>query len=285
MTAVWVARSAGRAAALVARLRASGVDAVAAPVIERAPADDHAPLDAAARAVAGGEYRWVVVTSVNAVGALHDAARRAGVDLARAATRWAAVGPATRSALEDVGVRVDLLPADDDATAAGLVAAFPPPGPAAPHRVLLPLGDLASPTLARGLSAAGWAPNVVTAYRTVRHELAPDVARRATDGGFDLVVVASGSAAREVARQVGTGTPVVAIGGPSAAAAREAGLTVAAVAATPTDDGLAAAVATALPAATSPALPAATSPALPAATSPALPPTSASAPTTSKEHP
>ncbi|MCK9795105.1 uroporphyrinogen-III synthase [Isoptericola sp. 4D.3] len=244
--AVLVARSPERGAGLATGLRDAGLEVVVAPVIERAPVADPAPLDDAVRGLAHGAYAWAVVTSVNAVDALAGAAARTGTDLAAAPVRWAAVGPATSRALDDAGVTTDLVP-DGDATAAGLVATFPDPGsPDATPRVLLPLGDLARPTLQDGLAGRGWAPHVVTAYRTVHHELPADVAARARSGGFDLVVVSSGSVAREIAAQAGTGTPVVAIGAPSAAAARDAGLRVAAVAAQPTDDALADAVAASL---------------------------------------
>jgi uroporphyrinogen-III synthase len=112
--------------------------------------------------------------------------------------------------------------------------------------VLLPLGDLAGPTLAAGLAGLGWVPDVVTAYRTVRTDLPPDVVARGREGGFAAVVVTSGSVAREVARQLGPVAPVVAIGRPSADAARDAGLTVAGVAEHPTDEALATAVTTVL---------------------------------------
>ncbi|MGW8566186.1 uroporphyrinogen-III synthase [Isoptericola sp. NPDC055881] len=272
--AVLVARAPGRAAGLVTRLRAAGHDVVVAPVIERAPVDDVAPLDDAVRALARGAYVWTVVTSVNAVDALAAAAARTGTDLAAAPARWAAVGPATTRALAAAGVPTALVP-DDDPTAAGLVAVFPPPDDGAPDasRVLLPLGDLARPTLEHGLAGLGWAPHVVTAYRTVHHPLPDDVAARARASGFDLVVVASGSVAREIAAQTGTGTPVVAIGTPSADAARDAGLRVAAVATHPTDAALADAVAAALSAA-----------AVPTTTALAADPT-ATAPTSTKEHP
>ncbi|MFC7878140.1 uroporphyrinogen-III synthase [Isoptericola sp. NPDC057391] len=244
---VLVARAPERGAGLASLLRDRGLEVVVAPVIERAPADDLAPLDDAVRGLARGAFVWAVVTSVNAVDALADAAARTGTSLAGAPVRWAAVGPATTRALAAAAVTTDLVP-DKDATAAGLVAAFPDPAVTDPETpaVLLPLGDLARPTLDEGLADRGWVPHVVTAYRTVRHELPADVAARARAGGFDVVVVSSGSVARELAAQAGTGTPVVAIGGPSADAAREAGLRVAAVADHPTDDALAAAVATAL---------------------------------------
>jgi uroporphyrinogen-III synthase len=244
---VLLARAPERAAGLATLLRDAGLDVVVAPVIERAPAHDLAPLDDAVGALARGAYAWAVVTSVNAVGALAEAAARTGADLAAAPVRWAAVGPATTRALAAAGVTTDLVP-EGDATAAGLVAAFPDPAVTDPETpsVLLPLGDLARPTLDEGLAARGWVPHVVTAYRTVRHTLPAEVVDRARSGGFDVVVVSSGSVAREVAAQAGTGTPVVAIGGPSADAARDAGLRVAAVATRPTDDALAAAVEQAL---------------------------------------
>lgn len=255
---VLVPRAPQRAAGLVDLLRAAGADAVVAPVIERAPADDLAALDDAVRGLAAGAYAWVAVTSVNAVDALVAAAGRTGLALgasARAA-RWAAVGKATRRSLEEAGIGVDLVPSEP--SAAGLVAAFselsgagdPPRPPAAggsgTQAVLLPLGDLAGPTLAAGLARLGWVPDVVTAYRTVRTDLPPDVVARGAQGGFAAVVVTSGSVAREVARQLGPVAPVVAIGRPSADAARDAGLRVAGVAEHPTDEALAAAVALAL---------------------------------------
>jgi uroporphyrinogen-III synthase len=132
-------------------------------------------------------------------------------------------------------------------TAVGLVDAFP----AASDRsrllttsrepaVLLPLGDLASDTLRAGLAAKGWAADTVTVYRTVARELPPELRRR-----YDVVVVASGSAARQVAAQLGP-QRVVAIGEPSARAAGAVGHTVLATAAEPTDEALADAVAEAL---------------------------------------
>ncbi|WP_418275638.1 uroporphyrinogen-III synthase [Isoptericola jiangsuensis] len=240
-------RAPARAAGLAALLRDAGGDVSVAPVIERAPAHDTATLTAAVRDVVAGRYAWTVITSVNAVDAL-SAARPDDLPIAvlgAAPTRWAAVGPATVRALATIDVTADLVP--DDASAAGLVATFPAPTTAGgtgsgTTDVLLPLGDLATDTLRDGLAAAGWTPHVVTAYRTVTSALPPDVVAR----HHDLVVVTSGSVAREIAAQLGTDAPVVAIGAPSAAVARQVGLTVAAVAATPTDTALAAAVITAL---------------------------------------
>jgi len=287
--AVLVARAPDRAAGLLALLRGRGLDAVAAPVIERAPVENGAELDAARARLAGGAYDWVAVTSVNAVDALlgpvpqdaegsvgdttsagsvaesgqrlHSATHPAATSSPPADTpslvpaldtptvRWAAVGPATRNALIARGLTVDLVPAH--ATGAGLTEVFPAADEAFPrtdgaeprvgeHRVLLPLGNLAADTLRAGLTAKGWAVDVVTVYRTVTRELPPELRRP-----YDVVVVASGSAARQVAAQLGP-QRVVAIGEPSARAAGDVGHTVLALAAEPTDEALADAVTAAL---------------------------------------
>ncbi|GAA1864995.1 uroporphyrinogen-III synthase [Myceligenerans crystallogenes] len=269
---VLIARGDDRATPLIVLLREAGIEAVAAPVIERAPVIDagqRAELARARASLSRGDYAWVAVTSVNAVDALLGPA-----PVERSATRWACVGPATRRSIEAHGLVADIVPARR-MTAAGLVESFPATGsatrspdagpatgsalgsaaaPAAGDpdalaasstRVLVPLGDLAAPTLPDGLRAKGWAPDVVVAYRTVSRALPPGVVGHARTAGYDVVVVASGSAAREIAAQLGP-QRVVAIGEPSAAAARRAGHDVAAVAARPTDEALASAVADAV---------------------------------------
>ncbi len=233
-----------------------------APAIERAPITNTAPVDAAVQALADGAFAWVVVTSVNAIDELRDAAARLGVPLAPPDTadgvRWAAVGPATRRALEAQGVQVALEPRENSAR--GLLAAFGElgeaggptssgaPGSTDAPLVLVPQGDLAAPTMAEGLAELGYAPHVVTVYRTVAHDLPEAVVRSWRSGTIHAVVLTSGSVAREVARQLGPDPAVagVAIGEPTARAARAAGLRLDAVAAAATDDALAAAVLSAL---------------------------------------
>lgn len=245
--AVLVARSPERASGLLTLLRGRGLDPVAAPVIERAAVEDPAELDAARERFAAGAYEWVAITSVNAVDALlePDTPVPTSTPGAAGTVRWAAVGPATEQALAEHGVTADLVPRT--ATGAGLADAFPHAssgrdsrtGAEAP-RVLLPLGDLASDTLRAGLVAKGWAADVVTAYRTVTRDLPAELRRP-----YDLVVVTSGSVARQVAVQLGP-QRVVAIGEPSARVADDVGHTVLTVAAEPTDEALADAVTEAL---------------------------------------
>ncbi|MBN0038983.1 uroporphyrinogen-III synthase [Cellulosimicrobium cellulans] len=259
---VLVPRAPERAGDLAATLRDAGARVLVSPAIERAPVEDTAPVDGALARLVHGDFAWVVVTSVNAIEELLASAVRQGVGLADAArrARWAAVGPATRRALEAVGITVELEP--DENSARGLVAAFAAlpsadqgstsAGQGSTSRgrgvVLLPQGDLAAPTMHDGLHDLGYVPHVVTVYRTVTHTLAPDVVAAWRAGEVDAVVLTSGSVVREVARQLGPRDDVVgvAIGDPTARAARDVGLRLDAVAERPTDAALAAALTDAL---------------------------------------
>ena len=97
---VLVTRPLAQAAGWVERLRERGIDAESLPLIEIAPLDDLAPLQAAWRALAGSTL--VVFVSTNAVEQFFAARPAAlawpdGVDAA-------APGPGTAQALRDAGV-------------------------------------------------------------------------------------------------------------------------------------------------------------------------------------
>jgi len=252
---VLIPRAPGRGAGLARLVEQAGGSAVVAPLVSRADIgeEDRAVLDTAVAGLRDGDVAWVAVTSVNAVDELVASAARVDAgpgreplaQIARGA-RWAAVGPATARALAAVGITVDLVATENSAV--GLLAEWPEverltdtaPAP----RVLLPLGDLARPTLETGLRERGFAPVRVTTYRTVSHPAPPEVVSAWREGRFDAVVLTSGSVAREVAEQLGPreDVSVVAIGEPTRRAAVETGQQVAAVARTADDDGLLAAL-------------------------------------------
>ena len=116
--------------------------------------------------------------------------------------------------------------------------------PEAARRVLLPASALADPALADGLRRAGWEVEQVAAYTTVTADacdLPPDLEHRWATGGVDAVVLTAPSTTRAVLELLGPppqGTGLVAIGATTAAATRELGLTVAAVAPSPTPEGV-----------------------------------------------
>ena len=129
----------------------------------------------------------------------------------------------------------------------------------AARRVLLPASALADPALADGLCRAGWEVEQVAAYTTVTADacdLPPDLERTWAAGGVDAVVLTAPSTTRAVLDLLGPppqGTGLVAIGATTAAATRELGLTVAAVASSPTPEGVLQATIDAIRATTGPA--------------------------------
>lgn len=176
------------------------------------------------------DYDWLIVTS--AAGS-----ERVGRAVAEVpGVRLAAVGTATARELESrAGRPVDLVPAVQRADA--LVATFVGREPT-PQRVLIAQADIAAPTLAEGLRAAGHEVTVVTAYRTVDTDA--DRAAEEAVTGADAVLFASGSAVESWCRRFGTDSPpvVVAIGPTTAATADRLGLKLSAVAADHSLDGL-----------------------------------------------
>jgi uroporphyrinogen-III synthase len=236
---VLIPRAPGRGEALAALIEGDGGTAVVAPLISRADADgpDLDALRDAVEALRAGAYGWVAITSVNAVTALRAATEDDG--FGAWPVRWAAVGPATARALRRAGAEPELVAVENSAV--GMLAEWPDAhASSSTSRVLLPLGDLAEPTLERGLAERGYTPVRITAYRTVSHPAPPEVVADWAAGRIRLVVLTSGSVAREVARQLGPRSDVlaVAIGQPTRRAAEGTGQRVAAVATDATDDAL-----------------------------------------------
>ncbi|WP_431835770.1 uroporphyrinogen-III synthase [Cellulomonas sp. Y8] len=235
---------------LVIALHAAGAEPLVVPLIQTVPPFDPTELDDALLALEVGYYGWVAVTSAAAVPVLEDRAEETGHTLAALldGVRVAAVGGSTARALREAGVRVDLVPTGRS-SAVALLAAWPAAGED-PARVLLPLGDLAAPTMAEGLTARGWPVDVVVTYRTVPGPAPePEVRDAYAAGQVDAVLLTSGSTARNLLAMLGAppaGTLVCCIGDSTAAEARRAGLPVHAVADDQTPGGLVAALARAV---------------------------------------
>lgn len=225
---ILVTRAAGQADGLAARLRAEGLEPVEVPAIA-IEAAHRATLEAAARRLAG--YDWVVVTSANGARALLAAALRIGAPIVGPA--WAAVGPATREALEAGGVSVAVEP--ESRSAEALAAALPV---RAGDRVLHARGSLADGALAEALRGAGAEVEEVIAYRTREAPRSSVPRLRAALAGGPVVaaIFTSGSTVRglvSIGKAAGvdlTMVPAVCIGPGTAAWAERAGFRVLAVA-------------------------------------------------------
>ena len=213
-------------------LEAVGARIVHVPLIT-VVADDAVVAAAVGAWTADDLPDWVVVTS-------RHGARILGRHLAgrESLPAVAAVGRATAADFERVtGRHVDLVPEEQLATAlaAALVDRIGRPG----ARILVAQADRAEPTLAEALVAAGHVVEIVIAYRTELRP--PDDHALVRLAAADAVVVMSGSAAEALAAadtEAAGLPPICAIGPTTAAAARRAGLEVAAVAEHHSVDGV-----------------------------------------------
>ncbi len=224
-----ITRPAGDAERLAERLRALGAVPIVAPAI-RIEFTDPPALDAALADLA--RFDWMVFTSRNGVEAVFRRARRI------TGPRIAAIGPATAAALRERGVGADLIP--DEYVAEAVLGAL---GDVRGLRILLPRADIARRALTDGLRARGADVVEIAAYRT----RAGGGARPSLDGA-DAVTFTSSSTVRGFleAGPVPEGAKVVCIGPVTARTARALGLAVTAVAAVYTEDGLIAALLSAL---------------------------------------
>jgi uroporphyrinogen-III synthase len=225
-------------APLALRLTERGAIPVAIPMIEVRPLDASGPLDRAAESV--GDYDWVVVTSARGARALFERRRALGLGTVPAGPRWAAVGPATRAALEAEGVAVSAVPVAG--TGAAIAAEL---GSLAGARVLLPRARIAAPDLPAALAERGARVDDVTAYDTV---IGPESSRGPLAGalaeGIDAATFTSASAVAGFARLSGepraalSGALAVCIGPPTARALRRIGVEPSGVAARRTPEAL-----------------------------------------------
>lgn len=230
---VLVTRSADRAGELSDRLRERGAEVIEAPTIRIEPADREA-LEAALREGGRGGFDWVVYTSAAGVAAWIEGARAIGASHPPT-VKLAAVGEGTAAALEDVGIRVDLVP--KRFTTQALADEFPE----GRGRVLLARADIASTNLDDALRRKGWETVRVDAYRVRPAYHLPEEARRAlTDGRVDAITFTSASTVQGFVRLAGVvrGPAIVCIGPVTAEAARDAEFVVHAVAEPHTIEGL-----------------------------------------------
>ena len=202
---------------IAAALRAAGAEVDQCDFTQR-QAFRSAELDRAADLAAAGTYHWVALTSGFTVRALSEAGQPLA-SLIAPNSRTAAVGSATAAAMTAAGVHVDLVPLASEGGAA--LAAVWPPGTG---RVLIPGAQASARALPVALAEKGWDVTTVAVYRTVPcRGVPPEIAGRAGAGTYLALVVTAGSVAEAAATLVGVSMPVVAIGEPSAVAARRAG--------------------------------------------------------------
>ena len=159
---ILVGRARHQAGALSTELRKLGATVLEIPFIEIRKPRSYKPLDGALRNL--GNYDWLILTSVNGVEAMWD--RMAKLRLTKTSLAHlsiAAIGPATRKAIEKRGAKVDVVP--EEYVAESVVRSLRRKVKA--RRVLLVRAKVARDVIPTELRNAGAHVDVVEAYETV----------------------------------------------------------------------------------------------------------------------
>jgi len=190
---VLITRPIDQAASFAAALSALGAEVVSIPTIAIIPPPDEGVIrDAIARI---GSFRWVVLTSVNAVDRFCGYLREtAGYCSLPDSVGVAVVGPATAAALAAHNVAPSLIPTDYRAE--GLIDEFdrigPPP---TSERVLFPRALKAREILPDHLRSLGYDVLVAPVYETVPATFSPEQVDQLHQG-VDAIAFTSPSTAR-----------------------------------------------------------------------------------------
>ena len=159
---VLVGRAEGQAELLASLLAEFGASVTAIPFIAISPPQSWHDLDHALKHLRS--YQWLILTSVNGVQALFSRMRRLRIpDSQVAKLQVAAIGPATKAALEKRGLKVAVTPAEYIAEAVGEALRDRVAG----KNVLLVRAQEARDVIPRELSNAGASVDVAAAYETV----------------------------------------------------------------------------------------------------------------------
>src|SRR5438034_2149742 len=227
-----VTRSREQAAELIDLLEEQGAEAIQAPTIRIAPAEDPEALD---RACADApRYDWIVFTSANGVDYFMRRLLAIGDIRDLKGVRICTIGPSTAERVTRYGMRVELTP--DEYRAEAVVEALRGTEDLRGRRVLLPRADIARGLLADELRSAGADVTEVAAYRTLlgnaERDSDRDVYRMLLDRQIDAVTFTSASTVNNFARIFGEDqaadllrtTVVASIGPVTAEAAQQLGI-------------------------------------------------------------
>jgi uroporphyrinogen III methyltransferase/synthase len=224
---VLVTRAQSPRSSLPQALADAGAEVVEAPATRIEPLDPGCVRGAIAHLDA---YDWIIFTSQNGVELFWAALRDSGLDArALAASRVAAVGPATAASLLDHGIAVDVTP--ERFVAEGVLESLAVRSDVAGTRVLYVAAEGARDVLPNGLITMGARVDVAPIYRSVPDATGTETIRAFAQEATERTLAAftSASAVRVFADAVGDSRGRVAaasIGPATTAAARDAGLTV-----------------------------------------------------------
>lgn len=158
---VLVGRARHQAGALSSELRKRGAAVLEIPFIEIRRPRSFRPLDSALHNL--NAYDWLILTSANGAEAMWKRLTRLRLTKNVKRLRIAAIGPATKKAIKQHGVKVDVVP--KEYVAESVVRSLR--GQVKGKRVLLVRARIARDVIPRELRRAGARVHVVEAYETV----------------------------------------------------------------------------------------------------------------------
>jgi len=159
---ILVGRARHQAGVLSEQLRKLGAEVIEIPFIEIRKPKSFKPLDAALKNLATCD--WLILTSVNGVEAMWDRMKKKRLTgAAFKHVRIAAIGPATKGAIEQRGAQVDIVP--KEYVAESVVKSLK--NKVKGKRVLLVRAKIARDVIPHELRNAGAEVDVVEAYETV----------------------------------------------------------------------------------------------------------------------
>jgi uroporphyrinogen-III synthase len=157
-----VGRARHQASALSSGLRELGAEVIEIPFIEIRKPRSYQPLDTALKNLQ--DYDWLILTSVNGADALWKRIRKLRLTKRHFKhLKVAAIGPATKKAIEKRGIKVNVVP--EEYVAESVVESLR--DQVAGKRVLLARARVARDVIPRELRKLGAKVDVVEAYETV----------------------------------------------------------------------------------------------------------------------
>ena len=237
-----VTRDRRQSSMLAEPLEALGAEILFVPVIEIADPAESSPLDQAIQNLAS--YDWLIFTSVNGVRHFVEALDRSDRDLRSLKAKLCAIGSSTRAAVEELHLRVDVMP--EEYVAESLLEALAGEDLKG-KRILMPRAAAARDLVPITLRERGAVVDVVEAYRTIIPADAAARAKEALAHKPDWITFTSSSTVKNLLAVTGkealAGIKVASIGPVTSATARAAGLTVDVEAEPHTIEGLVEAIA------------------------------------------
>ncbi len=200
---ILVGRASHQASALSSGLRDRGAEVLDIPFIEIRAPRSYKSLDGALQNLS--DYDWLVLTSVNGVEALWQRLVKLRLSRERLGhLKIAAIGPATKRAIEEHGLKVDMVP--KEYVAESVVASLQ--RKVRGKRVLLARAKVARDVIPRELRKLGARVDVVEAYETIIPQVSRKRLRAALTSAkerLDLITFTSSSTARNFVMLLGRG--------------------------------------------------------------------------------